>query len=246
MKISVKIFLLLFLAAWLSSCHKANRFDCLKSTGQLTRIERSVHGFHSIHLEDDIDLYIHRDSICSIEIEGGKNLVDLVITTIEDSMLYISNSNKCNWVRSYQKRLKVYVGLPGLNQIWFGGSGEIVTIDTIKSNSLVVNLWGAGGNVHLLLDVHLAHLNIHTTTGDIYAKGRCGVGYYYSSSNGFIYSDNLETNLVYLLNNGTGDMYVHPMVTLEVEINGQGDVYYKGDPVNKKEELNGQGKLIKL
>lgn len=240
------ILILVTLLLALSSCRKANRFDCLKSTGDEVRIQRPVSGFHSLHLVDDVNLYISPDSIFGLEIEGGEHLLDLLETHVSDSILYISDENRCNWVRSYQRELNVYVSMPKLNSIWFEGTGQIVTMDTIRGDSLLVNLWGAGGDVHLLLDVHMARLKIHTTTGDIYASGKCGVGYYYSSSNGFIFAEGLETNLAYLLNRGSGDMYLHPLITLEAELSDRGYVYYRGDPVNLKQKISGSGRLVKL
>src|SRR5688572_20402713 len=96
-----------FVSLSLAGCQKENQFDCFKSTGKTTTVTRPLSAFNSLRLQDDAQVILVQDSNSFVEIKGGTNLTDNILTEIKNQELTIRNINKCNWVRSYKPEITV-------------------------------------------------------------------------------------------------------------------------------------------
>lgn len=231
----------------LSSCYKDHSLDFTKSWGEETTENREVTGnFTRIRLEDDVDLTITPGNSYRIQVTGGENILSGIVTEISDSSLTIRNLNRYNWVRSYDKKLLVEVTLPHLFKLDYESTGTVNCTDTIREDSLFIDSHGGSGFINMLVSTNLAHMSIHAGSADMNISGYCGSNFIYSASYGVFRCENLETINTYMHTKGTGDCYIQVSTTLEYQLDGKGNIYYRGKPVNIKGVDNGIGDLIPI
>lgn len=239
--ISVSLFLFLGITIF-SGCNKENRCDCFKTTGNDITINRDISSFDTVFVKDKVDVYLIEDSIFKIEIVGGANLVALIKTDITNNKLSIRNENKCNVVRSYKRKIKVYVHAPKLKGIIHRGVGNIYCENELKSDTIFYQVFNSG-------DLHLSVSNIYlfggaNGIGDVHVKGNCTKHLSNINGEGFLFAEELKTNFsdLYLKTSGTSKVYATD--ELRVVLTESGDLYYKGNPSTITKTITGTGQLI--
>ncbi|MBC7861497.1 MAG: DUF2807 domain-containing protein, partial [Bacteroidia bacterium] len=177
-----------------------------------------------------------------VKIVGGQNVVGLIKTEIVDGELKISNHNKCNLVRSYKKKIHVYIKMPKVKWLRNHGLGNIWCDNTLTTDTIYYQITNSG-------DIHLNVNNLCVTggihgMGDIYLEG--ATLYHNSNINGegFLHGENCKTDVSDLVMITSGVTKVDARVKLIVIIEGSGDVYYTGNPGVIQQQVSGKGKLI--
>lgn len=237
------ILYIIILSTSLLSCQKENMGDCFKSTGKKTIVTRASQPFSRIRMDDGINVYITQSSQTSIEVEGGENLLDNVITELKDGFLIIENRNKCNWVRSFKKEINVYLKIDSLNEIDYSGSGNIILQNTLNVDRFIINMQEASGDVNLDLNCSYLELKIHTGPGKITSTGNTQEMVIYNNGPGFINAQNLSSHTALAINRNTGKIFVAASSNLKAEIFGSGNIYYFGNPLVDFTK-NGSGDLV--
>lgn len=235
-----------FIFIALAACKKGNICDCLKSTGKVVLEERTVGDFTNIWLEDNINLIIKPDTVSKITIEAGKNLLKLIHSENRNNYLYLTNDNRCNWLRSYDVPINAYVSVKKLDSINYWGCGNISCTDTIKNDIFQIDVHDGSGNVDLTIKTLESRLKIHTGPPTLNIKGISKINILYQGGMGVINASNLSTEFTYLKSFGTNDCFIQVSKELEAKINYIGNVYYKGNPYSIKTEYTDKGKLIKI
>jgi Putative auto-transporter adhesin, head GIN domain len=229
-----------------SSCEKMGLNNCLENTGKTIRIEREVNDLCYINLSNNVNLILTQDSFCSLSVEAGENIIDKVITEVSGNSLYIRNENKCNWLRSYDKEINVYLSVSNIDSIDYNSSGVIISTNTILNDTLSINVEEGCGSIDMEINVYKAVLNLHYGTVDFKISGKSKLAYIFNASYGPIHCHNLNSTFTYINNQGTNDCYVRASHTLEATIEFLGNIYYYGNPSFIKKNITGQGELIKL
>ena len=234
-------FLLSFLL--INSCKKENLCDCIKRTGEETFITRNLEGFDKIDVEDKLDVYLQEGNESSVRIEGGENVIKLVKTKVENGVLTINNDNKCNFTRSYKRKIKVYVTTPRYKEIIHNGVGNIYCTDTLKSDSITYHVVNSG-DMHLKINTNYI-IGGNNGMGDIYMYGNVKKHVVYTNGEGWVNCQELNTDATHMVVKTSGRCFVKVNTELHALIERDGDVYYKGDPSNISRSGNGKGQLIK-
>jgi hypothetical protein len=229
-----------------SSCNREQLDDCYTNTGPKETVSREVSVFHTIELYDNVNLVITQGSSIQIRVEGGKNILSAIKTEVTDSTLLIHNIMKCNWVRSFDREVTVYLTAPYLREIRYEGSGDVKTEGQLTLDSLQLSIYGGAGSFDLDLDIKNLKLAMHYGTADVTVKGKALITTIFANSFGPFYCTGLISNIVYVRNSGTNNCYVYARHILEVEIPSVGDIYYSGDPYDIKMNVTGTGKLLKM
>jgi hypothetical protein len=236
---------LLLILTTLTNCGKDSLFDCFKSAAKTVTEERTAVPFNYIILKNNLNLYITQDSRHSIRVEAGKNLQNGIKTDIINNTLTISNENRCNWIRSYDKPLNVYVSVVILDSIQYRSSGDIQTLNTIINDSIKLDVCEGGGSIYLHLNTIKSRLSVHNCTVDLTVAGVSTVNFISSNGYGPVYCLDLDTKYTYMNNNSTNDCYVRASIVLDAKIENAGNIYYAGNPTITA-QITGSGKLIKL
>lgn len=231
----------------LCGCQREQWDDCITSTGPTVEEERSVTAFHTIELDDRIDLELDPAIVGRVAVTGGRNLLGQVRTEVTDGVLRITNDNTCNWVRSFRRRIQVRAGSVGLERLVLRGTGNVACADTLVGDRFVVEQWGAQGTADLLLNVVDAEVGLHTGAGDVVLRGRCAnEARLYSGIMGPIDAADLRAAHVSVNNSAVTDIRCWAVQSLNVRIGDAGDVYYRGDPSVITTDLQGSGRLLRI
>ncbi len=230
----------------LSGCRKEQWDDCITSTGPQRSEERVLAGFHTVDVSDRIDVVLDHVPATTIVVEAGRNLMDQVRTEVRDSVLYVTNENRCNWVRSFKPRIVVKVPIADVRTLTLRGTGNISATDTVRQDILRIDQWLAMGTVDLTVNVNSIEVGLHTGAGDVVLRGQVQANAnYYSGIMGTIDAADLRAAIVNINNSGVGDFHCWATDELKVQINDAGDVYYRGDPAIES-SINGSGQLIHM
>jgi hypothetical protein len=221
------------------SCNKNGK--CFSTSGSVISQERPVMPFDSIDLGDNADLILTQDSITKITVEAGQNIISGITTEIVDRQLVIRNTNICNWLRSYQKPLNVYVSLDHLWKIYYNAAGNISTTNTFNIDSVKVEVWGGCGTIDLALNCKKGFFALNQGTADYNLHGNCDVASVYVSGMGLFQAKNLVTHYCSVENKGTNDCYVNVSVSLNAIIENIGSIYYTGNPGQIVTKISGSG-----
>ncbi len=227
------------------ACNKENAPDLFSSTGANASITKKVEPFHQLFIQDEFDVELIQDSQFSVEISGGKNLLDKIDAQVTDGKLVLRNKNKFNWVRKMGQRftLKVHCGV--FDYIEINGDGTIITKDTLKDLKNRIELVHNGTN-NLSINLKYDWITFRCTNiGKLTVNGACGIlagsveeasafdGTYLSAKDAYFYSYSLS------------DSYIQADIILGINLYGRGNVYYFKEPsISKNLNVQGTGKVI--
>ncbi len=243
MKIRRTFIVIVFLASLLfQGCKKENMCDCVKSTGDVVKVKRSLSDFEELEVNKNVIVTLYQDTSNYTEVEAGSHLIDLIRTDVDGGVLKITNDNTCNWVRSYDIEVHVRVHLKKLSKITHYGSEQITSGNTIVTPSIEV-YEDNSADIHLTLESDRVSALQMVGGGDIYLSGYCHFNYDFAQSFGYIYAKDLMCDSALVDHRGSGDIHVHPNVWTKVNINDRGNVYYSGQPSHLESYLNSSGKL---
>lgn len=217
--------------------------DCFKSTGSIVKESRPVSYFYAIDVEKKVDVILRYGNSDEITVEAGENIIGGITTRIENNTLYITNENKCNWVRSYSNPVNVYVTTNHLRQIYQRGNGKISSDGILTYDSLYMETWSSG-DIKLAVESDLLENRQHVSVGDVEVTGVARQLYVYNNGNGFCTMGNLQTKITQVDNQGTGDTYVKVDSILHYGISGIGNIYLYG-PAQAQGNTSGQGALFR-
>jgi hypothetical protein len=243
----LKVLSYIFTALVLLSCNKGHQCDCVKSTGDITKENRTIMDFNKISVTDNINLYITQDTFYAASVEAGSHLLKSIKTDVRDSCLYLSNENKCNWVRSFKDKVNIYVTCKKIKElVYTKGSGNISSTDTLYADYFQLDDYDGSGIINLKLVANTSWFNLHTGPADLYVAGRSGVSYLYSAGNGKADLRNFPSGYFFINNSSTNDCYINVYKEMELKIGYIGNIYYYGSPYKITANITGSGKLIKI
>lgn len=241
------LYLLTLTLILLTSCKKGAITDCFYSTGNISKEVRSIENFNSILLKDNVSLILIKSENNSIKVEAGSNLIGKIKTDVnENGVLVITNDNSCNWIRSYDSPINVYLNYVDIDSIEYRSIGNISTFDTLATDTLWLKVKEGAGQINAVLNVHRLYCALHYGTADIVLSGASGLSYVYSASFGLIDMIDLESNIVFVNNRSSNDIYLTAKTQLGATIENIGNIYYAGNPPTVNLDKTGSGELIKI
>ena len=229
-----------------SGCQKDQWDDCFTSKGPTITQERCVDPFHTIELDDHVDLVLTEEEGCVLQVTAGQNLLGQVDTDVEDGVLHIRDRNSCNWVRSLPVAITVTVPSKHVNTINYFGTGNISSTATIRRHEFRIDQKLGQGTWTLDLDVDTCYIGLHTGAGDVIVTGSAHHAFLYSGIQGPIDATGLTADVCHVNNSGRTDIRCRATVSLEAQIYGTGDILYAGSPLNVYCDDQGGGELIRL
>ncbi len=221
-------------------CRKANLWG-ITGHGSNVSETRTVGDFDRIELHMDADLLYSQDSVYYLEVNGQKNIIDVLDTKVNGSTLEV-DFRKNVWKH---KRVTVTVHSPRINSLAVSGSGDIKVQNNLSSSSVNLKVSGSG-NISIpsliaqTLDAHISG------SGNVQVYGGSLNNFNVSvSGSGNIDALNCQASAVIAKVSGSGNISVNVLESLNVTISGSGNIKYKGLPaVNSS--ISGSGSLIHL
>ena len=229
-----------------TSCKNENRCDCFKSSGKTNVIYHNVSNFNSIYLADKMDLHLTQGPNFEVRVEAGSNLQKLIKAELDGETLKVVNNNKCNWVRGYKQKIKIYITAPYFKYIKHAGLGTIESTNTIVQDQINLRVENSGD---LKLDLNTAKIMASAHgNGNMYLTGKTDrLESDYTGTN-YLYADGLIIkDYVYLHSVTIGHTHINAPDNglMDIILDRAGNVYYTGNPSKVNLVKNGAGNLIK-
>jgi hypothetical protein len=212
----------------LVACSKPSAPDCFQSAGDNALEVRTIASVRSIEFRDDIDYELSQADQWSVQVEGPKNLLNDIETSVEGQKLFIRNNNTCNWVRSYKKRIRIRVYGP-LSTLYVENfsTGGVKSVGTLQLDTLVWNNRQAAGTIELELDNAFASIQSHTGVADVNLHGAVEKLELFNQGVGVMDARKLMAQNAFVNNSSINDVYVNAVSYLFAYGQYSGNVYYK-------------------
>lgn len=190
-------------------------------------------------LGDYFQVFTHiYDPHYNLVLEGESNILDVMWTHLMSEELWLQTLEDVNIAPSWPIKIDVYT--PSLTSIKLYGDSDIST-DSIFSEHFRIFSRGAGRiEATISTDSLVVDAFNHGIHG-IY--GTAKKGYFNIHEGVMLYSNELKQDSCFVSLIGFGEVYVNAEIYLEVKIEGDGTVYYIGEPTVVS-EINGSGKII--
>jgi hypothetical protein len=247
MRTAGKYFILIMILLAIQSCKKENACDCLKRTGSVIQEIRELENFHTVHVSNHVNVVFTEDTIGpqQVKAEAGENLIALVKTEVVDGILYIRNNNRCNFTRRYDVPITVYIRMGReLQKITASGTGKISNNGTCTSPSLALEIKSSGD-----ITMNVSGSSVYTyqhAEGDIELTGTAREVIIYSTGTGFTITDECASPYCWVYTRTIGKTTVYPLQELICEIDGSGNLYYRGQPAQITSTLHSTGQVLPL
>ena len=231
----------------LSSCGGEQKDDCITKLGKVVSEQRDVLPFDKLYVEDRIKVFLVQDSINygRIELNGPSNLLNQIESTVTDNQLRLINTNTCNFIRSFNYDINVYVYIKELTEIHLESIAEVVSNDTININFLNI-FHPALSDINLILsgdEVFIRSRNSAST--NLRGNLRVLKGSIEEISN--LDAQYLVCEEVYIDTHSPLDCYINATKGMYLKILNSGNIFYINEPTDYKilAEQTGSGQLLK-
>lgn len=226
-----------------SQCTKDGT-NCLTNAGSVIIEKRQVGEFDSINIQGYVNVFLTQDSVNCVSVESGKNIIDGITTKINGHLLEINNTNTCDWLRSYNVPANVHLSVKNLQKVFYEGSGNITSKNTLNSFSISIYIWSGCGTIDLDVNLDQGYFYIQEGTTDLKVKGFCSVCTVNSRDYGFVDLKELKTKFNFIINGGSNDNYVNVSHFLEATVSSIGNIYYTGNPDSLIIHKDGKGDVV--
>ncbi len=178
----------------------------------------------------------------TLTMTGDKNLLDKIVVEVDNNKLKVQ-IEKGIWFDQRGEKIKISIPFEEISKINFGGSGDIMTKNTIKTENLEINLSGSGtakidteATKVIAILSGSGNLNLEGKTSDLEAR--------LSGSGEIDSSKTLSQNASALLS-GSGNINVHCTKNFDGKISGSGNIVFYGNPENVIKKVSGSGTISK-
>ena len=212
-------------------------------SGHVVSETRAVRGFHGVELQSGGEVVVTQGDTEGLVIDAEDNLLPLIESTVgADGILRLGMKPHAGSVTFHQP-VRFKLAVKTLDKMVVAGSGGIRTA-ALSSGQLQIDLPGSGG-------VAVDHLKAGSVKASIEGSGNVRLAGEARSQtvtidgSGDYAAKDLKTDRTSLVIDGSGDGQVWADGSLTVEINGVGNVGYRGE-AKLKQSINGAGAVHPL
>lgn len=199
--------------------------------------KRSVETFHSIRVSSVFNVYVKQDNSPALEIKATHDLLDKVITRVENGELVIEMQNddkkeKRGWRDQLYSDLQinVYVSCGMLNAIRASGATDVYSVGVLVADDMKLTASGSS-DIKLALEVKNSLTCMASGSSDIVLSGSVPFAEIKASGASDIDTKKMIVKSVKAVASGSSDLYLNVSESLDVNASGSSDVYYTGNPV---------------
>lgn len=240
--------LIVLLALLLTACSKENAWDCVKTSGPEVTETRSLPPFRELRVYDNMDVLIVQGPEYRVELSAGRNIVKKISSEVTEGVLSLVNTNKCNFVRGYKKRISIRVTLPSVEQVTNFGVGPLSMDPGFRQDKLFVRAENSG-DTYIRGEYEEVNTSSHGN-GDIYLSGAARRLNIYTFGTNYTRAENFRvSDYIFVSTESIGDVYLNAenLGLMHYYIYSIGNIYYKGNPqtIENLGENTASGRLIR-
>ncbi|HET8854507.1 MAG TPA: head GIN domain-containing protein, partial [Salinimicrobium sp.] len=142
----------------------------IEGNGNYTTETRSVSDYDEVNLKGSIDVVLVAGNEGNLKVEAESNLLEYIVTEVEDGILKISVEEDINLDPSGNKEIVVTVPFESLKAVALTGSGDINASDEIRAENFAVQITGSG-DINLMLDAGTVQGKV-VGSGDLGLEGK--------------------------------------------------------------------------
>ncbi|HEY5686799.1 MAG TPA: head GIN domain-containing protein [Yeosuana sp.] len=213
----------------------------IKGNGKMTTITRTTSAYEGVKCAGSFDFVLVEGTEGKLTIEGEENLLEYLITEIENESLVVKVKNGINLKTSGNKSIKITIPFKEIENVSLAGSGDLWNENVLTAENLDIALTGSG-DIKLNIKASNTKASI-TGSGDVTLKGstnnfKAGV-----TGSGDFHGFDLAVNDTDVSVTGSGNAKVVCNASLKARVNGSGDIIYKGSPNTEDTNVAGSGSI---
>ncbi len=232
-----KTIVALLVAILVSSCQYSFDFgDSVKGSGKtITETRQILDDFTNVEVSRGIDVEITQNTTKSVEVKADDNIINYVITKVEDGTLIITLDKS---IKNASTK-KVMITMPNIESLRTSSGSSIESKNTLIVSKIDVRA-SSGSDINLTLEAE--DVKCASSSGsDITIKGKALKLETSSSSGSDIDAQNLLANDVVAKSSSGSSIEIHPILSLNAKASSGGDIIYHNNPkvINKKTSSGG-------
>jgi len=210
--------------------------------GNVVKETRSIGSFSEITTEGVVNVYLSQGSTESVVVEADKNLIAYIITKSDGDKLVIKTRDELEVEKS--TKMNVYVTLKNITKLENNNVGKLETVNQLNLNTLNIDNNSVGSTK---LDLKCSDLKVDfNSVGNLTLTGEITKVSIDHNGVGNVNAEELSADIVKIDNNGVGNAEVNSNKELYMNLNGIGNISYKGNGVVKEMNISGMGKVKKM
>lgn len=199
------------------------------------RQDRPVAPFNKITVSSGIDLFLVQGDKEQVSVEADDDLIDQIMTKVEDGTLQIYIKNKTNWNWGFNQVRKVYVSFDDLVSLQASAGADVLAETELKLDKIDISA-SSGADVSLT-NLTATEVHVSASSGaDAEIAGTTQVLFADSSSGSDIDCGSLRATTVTAKASSGSDIIVCAIESLTANASSGGDIEYKGEP--KQRNIN--------
>ncbi len=224
----------------LFSCRWSDKI--IEGNGKIVNQNRSVKKVEKIELSGNFDVEITQSDKTQLSIETDENLQSYIVISESDNKLVLRE--KSNYQLKSAQPIKILISTPKLSKISLSGSGSVIGKNKFSGmDKLVLSL---SGNGKMDLNVNTPEIKVDIAgVGSMILAGETKKADFNIAGSGECDAAQLKTENTRVDVAGVGTVKVFADVLLDVNVAGNGTVYYKG-AASVKQKIAGIGSIKKL
>jgi len=240
MKHSAQLFAFLFVVFQVfTSCIYTNK--PVYGNHQLVNNRISIDNYEQIILNVPGEVYYQQfsDSTPYLQIHTDENIFEALDVRVQGDQLLIGAKENSNIRPS---KLTIYTCSHNLSKIMISGSGNLHLKGEVNANELKINITGSGNLIadSLLCNNLIANI---TGSGNVKLTGASNQSSFTVTGSGNIKAFDFLTQELYCKIIGSGNVEALVFNSLDANIIGSGDLFYRGSPKSTNKNITGSGKL---
>ncbi|WP_461453635.1 head GIN domain-containing protein [Mucilaginibacter sp.] len=207
--------------------------------------DRHLSGFNAIAAQGSFDVIITQGSSESVKVDAPADLMDRVITEVDNHVLKIHNKrhNGSDWNGDWMghKKITVYVTVRDVNSVDISGSGNVSFKDGLHAESLNLSVSGSGD---VIGKVETKDLDCNISgSGNMKLSGHAEHSSVSVSGSGDYSARDVVTSTTAVQVSGSGNASINASSTVTASVSGSGDVRYTGGAHNIVKHKSGSGDI---
>ena len=237
MKTLTKITALFLLLISTTSCFM-DGITGIKGNRNVVSEDRTISSdFENIKVQQGINLYITQDNSTEIKVEADENIIDLLITEVQNNELKIYFEK--NVYRA--KARNVFLSTGNIKKIRASSGASVKSENTIQTNSLDLD---ASSGSSMKIYVNAEEVTTEASSGaniNVYGKSITFSGR--ASSGSGIDADELESVDAYTKASSGANINVNVTGKLTAKASSGGDIDYEGNPTSVNKDTSSGGSV---
>ena len=232
------LFLFVFM---LTGCEGLFSKEVMQGDGNVNQYVFETETFHAIEIKGVFNVLLTQGNEQEVFLDVDSNLLDQISIEVQNEVLIVG-INRENFVRP--TKINLHVTYVDLDRISSSGASKIFASNPVTTESLHISLSGA---TDINLEMNVKELTTSVSgASNVNFSGKSTDHFAEMNGAGSFQAENLITDYTKISLSGAGVVYVHAKQKLDANVSGVGNVYYAGEPEEKKFTRRGIGVIRQL